>query len=222
MGTHPIFESDFDCLTESQKMKSGLKKFNSMLNRNIEEIQSHLEEIAHLKEKEIKLTRMKQFEYERKEADRQKHHHYRLRLSKQIRYYAKSGKLKFLRAVLTKAKEAELVNWKSQKGVTALHWAAKRGHEHVIEELIENGANPTMTTQYGQMPADLTRYKQLRIKLLVEAKKWNEINPIPAPPPPQPTDASDATSKKNSNGQEPMQTAIYSEMSEYIHSLKKL
>merc|ERR1711935_168765 len=157
MGTHPIFESDFDCLTESQKMKSGLKKFNSMLNRNIEEIQSHLEEIAHLKEKEIKLTRMKQFEYERKEADRQKHHHYRLRLSKQIRYYAKSGKLKFLRAVLTKAKEAELVNWKSQKGVTgrfavkftfhnflnkALHWAAKRGHEHVIEELIENGANP--------------------------------------------------------------------------------
>jgi len=155
-------------------MKSGLKKFNSMLNRNIEEIQSHLEEIVHLKEKEIKLTRMKQLEYERKEADRQKHHHYRLRLSKQIRYYAKSGKLKFLRAVLTKAKEAELVNWKSQKGVTALHWAAKRGHEHVIEELIENGANPTMTTQYGQMPADLTRYKQLRIKLLVEAKKWND------------------------------------------------
>ena len=63
-------------------MKSGLKKFNSMLNRNIEEIQSHLEEIVHLKEKEIKLTRMKQLEYERKEADRQKHHHYRLRLSK--------------------------------------------------------------------------------------------------------------------------------------------
>ena len=37
-----------------------------------------------------------------------------------IRYYAKSGKLKFLRAVLNKAKVHldELVNWKSKKGGT--------------------------------------------------------------------------------------------------------
>ena len=63
-------------------MKNGLKKFNTMLNRNIEEIQSHLAEIVHLKEKEIKLSQMRRAEHEAKEADRQKHHHYRLRLSK--------------------------------------------------------------------------------------------------------------------------------------------
>ena len=63
-------------------MKSGTKKFNSMFSRNVEEIQSHLEEIVHLKEKEIKLTKMKQLEFEQKEADLKKHHPYRLRLSK--------------------------------------------------------------------------------------------------------------------------------------------
>ena len=53
-----------------------------MLKRNIEEIQSHLEEIVHLKEKEIKLTRLKQLEIEQHEADQRKNHQLRLRLSK--------------------------------------------------------------------------------------------------------------------------------------------
>ena len=63
-------------------MKNGIKKFHSMLNRNIEEIQSHLEEIVHLKEKEIKLTKMKQLEFEQEKADQKKYHQSWLRLSK--------------------------------------------------------------------------------------------------------------------------------------------
>ena len=63
-------------------MKSEIKKCNTMLKRNIEEIQSHLEEIVHLKEKEIKLTRLKQLEIEQHEADQRKNHQLRLRLSK--------------------------------------------------------------------------------------------------------------------------------------------
>ena len=63
-------------------MKNGIKKFHSMLNRNIEEIQSHLEEIVHLKEKEIKLTKMKQLEFEQEKADQKKYHLSWLRLSK--------------------------------------------------------------------------------------------------------------------------------------------
>ena len=45
---------------------------------------------------------------------------------------------------------------------SALHWAAARGHLSIIEELISNGADPTILTHYGQKPADITRYKSVR------------------------------------------------------------
>ena len=70
--------------------------------------------------------------------------------------------------------------------------------------------------------------KIIRIKLLVEAQKWNEINPAKPPPPTHliptaTTGTSTGTGASSSNKQQqPVQAAIYSEMSDYIHSLKKL
>lgn len=38
---------------------------------------------------------------------------------------------------------------------TALHWAAHRGHEHVVTALLRSGADPLIKTQKGQTALDL-------------------------------------------------------------------
>ncbi|KAI8646324.1 hypothetical protein BD408DRAFT_440284 [Parasitella parasitica] len=50
------------------------------------------------------------------------------------------------------------VNLNSQNamnGWTALHWAAHRGHEHVITTLLRSGADPLIKTKKGQTALDL-------------------------------------------------------------------
>ncbi|KAL0142430.1 hypothetical protein V8B55DRAFT_1497946 [Mucor lusitanicus] len=50
------------------------------------------------------------------------------------------------------------VNLNSQNamnGWTALHWAAHRGHEHVVTALLRSGADPLIKTQKGQTALDL-------------------------------------------------------------------
>jgi len=44
----------------------------------------------------------------------------------------------------------------------ALHWAAARGHSAIIEELVRRGANPTITTNTGKTPAELSRFRDVR------------------------------------------------------------
>lgn len=76
--------------------------------------------------------------------------------------------------------------------ILALHWAAARGHEAIIEELVRCGANPTITTNNGKTPAELSRFRKVRwvthfvhivadifiiifrLKLLCEARKWKD------------------------------------------------
>eukprot|EP00128_Syssomonas_multiformis_P011455 Colp12_sorted_trinity150504_noHs@31080 len=41
-------------------------------------------------------------------------------------------------------------------GWTALHWAAKRNHEIIVRELVMSGADPNISNDKGDIPADLT------------------------------------------------------------------
>jgi hypothetical protein len=40
---------------------------------------------------------------------------------------------------------------------TPLHWAAALGYEDIIRMLLDNGANPSIGSKSGKLPADLAR-----------------------------------------------------------------
>ncbi|CEI88902.1 hypothetical protein G6F70_007406 [Rhizopus microsporus] len=64
------------------------------------------------------------------------------------------------------------VNLNSQNkmnGWTALHWAAHRGHEHVITALLKSGADPLLKTHKGQTALDLAVKHEACVALLKEA-----------------------------------------------------
>ena len=46
------------------------------------------------------------------------------------------------------------VNAKAANGGTALFFAARFGHEAVVELLLKNGADPTVTDEYGETAVD--------------------------------------------------------------------
>lgn len=52
---------------------------------------------------------------------------------------------------------------------TALHWAAHRGHEHVITALLKSGADPLVKTHKGQTALDLAVKHEACVALLKEA-----------------------------------------------------
>jgi len=209
---------------------------STILHHDIEEIKYHLSEIVSLKEIEIMEARRKAAEREEQEQAKQiaqeeqiKNRHLILKLSKQIRYFAKRGKLGNLTNFLAKfqGRFKGLINNKSSKGCTALHWAAARGHEEVINQLINSGADPTITTDYGQKPADLSRIRSLRVKLLEEAEKWeqrdeiptcrkNQFHPISVKQQQNPSDVEIASNEFIKL------PGLYDEMHDYIFSLKKL
>ncbi|KAI7907581.1 ankyrin repeat-containing domain protein [Cokeromyces recurvatus] len=61
------------------------------------------------------------------------------------------------------------VNVNSQNamnGWTALHWAAHRGHEHVVIALLRSGADPFIKTQKGQTALDLAVQHETTAKIL--------------------------------------------------------
>ena len=47
------------------------------------------------------------------------------------------------------------VNWQDETGRTALHWAAKRAQQEVLEKMIESGGNKTIRDRNGATCADL-------------------------------------------------------------------
>ncbi|KAG1226363.1 hypothetical protein G6F35_002952 [Rhizopus arrhizus] len=54
-------------------------------------------------------------------------------------------------------------------GWTALHWAAHRGHEHVITALLRSGADPLIKTHKGQTAFDLAIKHEACAALLTKA-----------------------------------------------------
>lgn len=72
------------------------------------------------------------------------------------------------------------VNVNSQhdiNGWTALHWAAKRNHLNIVNKLLNHGADKSIKTNKGEMPASLT--SEGVIKVLLSAN-------LPSPSPPAP------------------------------------
>ena len=56
-----------------------------------------------------------------------------------------------LRGNLTDVNSQHTIN-----GWTPLHWAAKRGYSQIVSSLLEFGADPAITTNSGETPAQLT------------------------------------------------------------------
>ncbi|KAI8332995.1 ankyrin repeat-containing domain protein [Blakeslea trispora] len=81
------------------------------------------------------------------------------------------------------------VNVNSQNamnGWTALHWAAHRGHEHVVVALLRSGADPLIKTQKGQTALDLAANHEQVTQLLQAAVSESDaaisVGPEPALP----------------------------------------
>ena len=60
-------------------------------------------------------------------------------------------------------------------GWTALHWAAKRNHLNIVNKLLNHGADKSIKTNKGEIPASLT--SENVIKVLLSAN----VNTSPAP-----------------------------------------
>ncbi|MCX7935811.1 MAG: ankyrin repeat domain-containing protein, partial [Planctomycetota bacterium] len=55
-------------------------------------------------------------------------------------------------------------------GMTALHWAVYRGHDAMVQTLLQNGANPNQPDGYGLTPLHYAAWKKPRfIPLLIRA-----------------------------------------------------
>jgi ankyrin repeat protein len=57
------------------------------------------------------------------------------------------------------------VDINSQNGVngwTALHWAAKRSHKHVVSFLLQSGANPTIRSHKNELAANVTQSEKIK------------------------------------------------------------
>lgn len=68
---------------------------------------------------------------------------------------AKQGDLATVRALLAKGAD---VDGRNECGETALHFAARMGHEDVIDYLVEAGANPFPKDLQGRIPPDARKY----------------------------------------------------------------
>jgi len=74
------------------------------------------------------------------------------------------------------------VNTNSQhdiNGWTALHWAAKRNHLNIVNLLCNHGADKNVTTNKGEVAAQLTSEGVIKVLLNAQASK---LAPLPAAP----------------------------------------
>lgn len=90
---------------------------------------------------------------------------------KKLRNAARTGHVDYLKKVFKHVRK-EHINAGTGQGLTALHWAAARGHDDIVEFLVKHGANPTLMTNSGKTAADLTRFRPVRMMLLHEERKW--------------------------------------------------
>jgi hypothetical protein len=64
-------------------------------------------------------------------------------------------------------------------GWTALHWAAKRNHKHVVSYLLQSGAKPTIQSFKNELAADVTQSEEIKRLLLGEGNKCGKGNGRP-------------------------------------------
>lgn len=55
-------------------------------------------------------------------------------------------------------------------GWTALHWAAKRGHDNIVLMLLKHGANPKIENNKGELPIDLASREDIKRLLLLDVR----------------------------------------------------
>eukprot|EP00126_Sphaerothecum_destruens_P008659 Sdes_comp20296_c0_seq5m13910 len=67
--------------------------------------------------------------------------------------------------------ETNVNSQNSTNGWTALHWAARRGHAYIIQELLEKGAEVSAQDSLGKVPADYC--SDVDIKKLLVGNVWS-------------------------------------------------
>ncbi|XP_054716232.1 ankyrin repeat domain-containing protein 40-like [Uloborus diversus] len=74
----------------------------------------------------------------------------------------------------------------SVNGWTALHWAAKRGHSNVVNYLLLNGADASLTSNHGETPFSLARKEDIKAVLpnncCEESQVGRKESPLPITP----------------------------------------
>ncbi|KFM65555.1 Ankyrin repeat domain-containing protein 40, partial [Stegodyphus mimosarum] len=66
-------------------------------------------------------------------------------------------------------------------GWTALHWAAKRGHSSLVHYLLSRGADPTLTSVYGETAFSLAKKDDIRQILSLDNDESSEFQSSPLP-----------------------------------------
>lgn len=67
-----------------------------------------------------------------------------------------------------------------REGYTALHLACKKGHEEVVNQLIDKMANPTIQTSTGRTAAHLVPRSQKGLRaLMTDYESWWTRNKLP-------------------------------------------
>ena len=61
-------------------------------------------------------------------------------------------------------------------GWTALHWAAKRGHDNIVLILLKHGANPNVQNMKGELPVDVTTREDIKRLLSLEVRGETDGN----------------------------------------------
>ncbi|XP_063679078.1 ankyrin repeat domain-containing protein 16-like [Bolinopsis microptera] len=60
-------------------------------------------------------------------------------------------------------REERFVNWRSEQGSTALHYAAKESRDHEIKALLQLGADKTITDNFGRAPLAMSNNPDIRV-----------------------------------------------------------
>ncbi|CBY10164.1 unnamed protein product [Oikopleura dioica] len=94
------------------------------------------------------------------------------KIIKRLRNASRTGHFENIKKILKQLKIKDHIDAGTSQGLTALHWAAARGHFIIVKLLLENGANPTILTSRGKTAADLTRFMDVRKLLLEEEEFW--------------------------------------------------
>ncbi|CAG5088495.1 Oidioi.mRNA.OKI2018_I69.PAR.g11865.t1.cds [Oikopleura dioica] len=94
------------------------------------------------------------------------------KIIKRLRNASRSGHVEHINKIFNQMRIKDHINAGTSQGLTALHWAAARGHYDIVKLLVENGANPTLLTARGKTAADLTRFRDVKKLLLEEEDRW--------------------------------------------------
>ncbi|GFT23038.1 ankyrin repeat domain-containing protein 40 [Nephila pilipes] len=73
----------------------------------------------------------------------------------------------------------------SINGWTSLHWAAKRGHTSIIRLLLSHGADPSLTSKYGESSLDVAKNEEIHDILSGNSEcpsEYQAKSPLPITP----------------------------------------